>query len=314
MSLVETVLGKVDTKDFGITLIHEHLLASDWNQRICFPGFVDEEQVSSAIANELKIVKEKYGIKTFGDLTPWSLGRDVKMLKEIAEKANVNILCVTGVYADDQPYFRGVSENTLVKFFLKDIEQGMQGYNIKPAAIKCATDEKGVTKQNKTLLKACAKAGIESGLPIFTHSYPDNRSGLKQQDIFEKEGVDLHKVIIGHCGDSNDIEYLEEILKRGSYIGLDRFGQDKYNSFKNRIDTLVKLLERGWKKQIILSHDHLVYCTNDIYEIKEKNNLEEKKVDLSYIHKNVIPILIEKGIKQDDINTLLIDNPAKIFE
>lgn len=314
MSSVETVLGKIDTKDFGVTLIHEHIVASDWNQKICLQGFVDYDKVSDEVAQNLIEMKKKYNITTYGDLTPWSLGRDVRLLEKIAQKAGVNILCVTGVYADDQPYFRGVSEDTLVKFFLKDVYEGMEGSKIKPSAVKCATDEKGVTNQNKTLLNACARVAKESGLPIFTHTFPHNGCGLIQQNIFERHGVDLHKVVIGHCGDSNDIDYIEKILKRGSYVGLDRFGQDKHNSFENRMKTLMTLLDRGWMGKIILSHDHLVYCTNDVYEVKKHSPKRNPDIDLSYIHENVLPMLRDNGFSKEDIDTLLIKNPRRIFE
>ncbi len=313
MARVETVTGAIENKDMGRCLIHEHLVATDWNVRMNIPGWLDEDKVADVVAAQLKMVKERYGIQTVGDPTPWSLGRDVRLLQKIAEKAEVNVLCATGFYADDQPYFRGVNEKTLVDYMVNEINHGIQGTSIKPAIIKCATNEKGVTPQNRVLLTASAKAHKETGLPIFTHTYPANGCCLVQQDIFESEGVDLRNVVIGHCGDSNDIEYLEKVLERGSYIGLDRFGQDKHNPLEDRIKTTAELIKRGWGKQLIMSHDCIVYYNNDRFDMKPEEDLEAKTIDLRYIDRFVIPALKEQGISEEAIEEIMTENPQRIF-
>ena len=66
----------------------------------------------------------------------------------------------------------------------------------------------------------------QTGVPISTHTHAATRRGLEQQRIFTEEGVDLSRVVIGHCGDTTDIGYLEELIGNGSYIGMDRFGLD----------------------------------------------------------------------------------------
>lgn len=313
MGKVETVTGNIDTSQMGRTLIHEHLVATDWNARMNIPRWLDEERVAEDVADRIRLLKKEYGIDTIGDPTPWSLGRDVRLLKLIAEKAEVHVLCATGFYADRQPYFRGVSEKTLINYMVEEIRHGIQGTDIRPAIIKCATDEKGVDVQNRKLLTAAAKAHLETGIPIFTHTYPANGSGLLQQDIFEEQGVDLKHVVIGHCGDSNDVEYIEKILKRGSYVGLDRFGQDKHNSLENRVTTMVELIKRGWKDQIVISHDCIVYYNDDRYDVKPKEDIEKMNIDLRYIDRFVIPRLLENGVEKKVIDQILTENPARIF-
>jgi phosphotriesterase-related protein len=76
-----------------------------------------------------------------------------------------------------------------------------------------------------------------------------------QQDVFEEEGVDLSRVVIGHSGDSDDIEYLTSIIKRGSYIGMDRFGLDVFLPTEKRVETVVKLCELGHADRMVASHD-----------------------------------------------------------
>lgn len=314
MGRVHTVCGEISTEELGCTLLHEHLVATDWNVRMGIPGWFDFDAVCREVGEKLKIISERQEIRTIGDLSTWGLGRDVNILKEISEISGVNIFCATGFYADDRPFFRGASDESMLEYLLDEITNGIQGTSIHPAVIKCATTEKGVTAHNERQLLACAKAQLASGLPLFTHTYPHNESGIKQQDIFERAGVDLSQVVIGHCGDTNDIAYLERILKRGSYIGLDRFGQDKHNPLEKRMEVLVELLKRGYIRQIIISHDHICYENNDKYERKPKVRMEDEVVDLRYIHRFVLPGLIEAGFQDKDIEQLLVKNPREIFE
>jgi phosphotriesterase-related protein len=104
------------------------------------------------------------------------------------------------------------------------ITQGIGTSGVKAAIIKCATDTAGVTPVIETILRASARAQKATGVPISTHTWAAGRTGLAQQAIFAQEGVDLRRVIIGHSGDSEDLDYLRGLMERGSTIGMDRFG------------------------------------------------------------------------------------------
>ena len=114
----------------------------------------------------------------------------------------------------------------MTDMFVGDITEGIAGTGIKAAILKCATDEPGVTPGVERVLRAVAQAHRQTGVPISTHTHAATRRGLEQQRIFAEEGVDLSRVVIGHCGDTTDIGYLEELIGNGSYIGMDRFGLD----------------------------------------------------------------------------------------
>jgi phosphotriesterase-related protein len=62
-------------------------------------------------------------------------------------------------------------------------------------------------------------------------------------------------VVIGHSGVTTDVAYLEEIMARGSYIGMDRFGIDLILPFEDRVRIVATLCERGHADQMVLSHD-----------------------------------------------------------
>ena len=86
-----------------------------------------------------------------------------------------------------------------------------------------------------------------------------DRLGLEQALILEKAGVDLSKVVIGHVGDTNDLDYLEELLRMGVYLGLDRFGQEVLWPEEDRVRNLLELMDRGWIKAHHLAGHPLLF-------------------------------------------------------
>src|SRR5205807_2646373 len=105
------------------------------------------------------------------------------------------------------------------------------------------------------VLRAVAQAHRQTGVPISTHTHAASRRGLDQQRVFQEEGVDLTRVVIGHSGDTTDAAYLEEIIANGSYIGMDRFGIDAMLPFEDRVGIVATMCERGHADKMVLSHD-----------------------------------------------------------
>ena len=111
------------------------------------------------------------------------------------------------------------------------------------------------------MLRTVARAQRETGVAITTHTHAASEGGLEQQRVFAEEGVDLDDVIIGHSGDSDDLDYLDAPHRRGSYLGLDCFGFEIMLPHDRRIATLVALCEKGMEERIVLSHDYS--CHNE---------------------------------------------------
>jgi phosphotriesterase-related protein len=161
------------------------------------------------------------------------------------------------------------------------------------------------------VLRAVAQAHRKTGVPISTHTHARKRRGLEQQKIFLEEGVDLSRVVIGHSGDTTDIEYLEEMIDGGSTLGMDRFGIDTILPFAERVDTVARLCERGHAGKLVLSHD--AACFNDWLPERALPAVLPNWHYL-HIHNDVIPALKQRGVTDEQIHTMLVDNPRAIFE
>lgn len=313
--MINSLNGPLSTEDMGVTLMHEHILQATWSMRMNFPDWFNYDEFIGYGTEDVRRTKE-IGVKTLVDQTPACLGRDIKAMKEIADNTGIQVLASTGFFHTENQWTFNRSAESFLKCLMWDIEKGIQGTDIRPALIKCATDKSGITEINRTMLHAHAMAAKESGLPIATHSWFGNRSGMGQMDIFEEYGLNPAKILIGHCGDTNDIGFLEELLSRGCYIGLDRFGDDAKNPLENRVDTLVKLCERGWIKQIMISHDYASFVDIGPFEWEQFHDKDpdDAVYNSRYIHRYALPALRERGLGEKEIEQIMVGNPRAFFE
>lgn len=320
MALLNTVRGPIDTAQLGVTLMHEHVfvLSTEIMQNFPGPWGEEERRVADAVVrlNELK----SRGVDSIVDLTVIGLGRYIPRIQRVAAQTQINIIVATGVYTfNDVPmYFHYQGPGTvlggaelMVDMFVRDIEEGIADTGVKAAILKCATDEPGITPGVERVLRAVAQAHRRTGVPISTHTHAHTERGLEQQRIFEEEGVDLSRVIVGHSGDTTDIKYLEKLIANGSYIGMDRFGIDVLLPFEDRVNTVAKMCELGYAEKMVLSQD--ASCFMDA--------LPEAALPVMlpnwhylHIHNDVIPALRQRGVTEGQIDTMLVGNPRRIFE
>ena len=296
---LNTVRGAIDTADLGVTLMHEHVFMMSPEITDNYPeAWGDEAKREADAIDRLNELKSR-GVDSIVDLTVIGLGRYIPRIARIAAATDINIVVATGLYTyNDVPLnfsLRGPGTlldgpEILTEMFVGDITDGIADTGIKAAILKCATDEPGVTPGVERVLRAVAQAHRQTGVPISTHTHAATRRGLEQQRIFSEEGVDLSRVVIGHCGDTTDIGYLEELIGNGSYIGMDRFGLDTFLSTEERVNTVAIMCERGHADKMVLSHDascFLDWLPADLVPVAMPN------WHYLHIHNDVLPALQE---------------------
>jgi phosphotriesterase-related protein len=306
--MVSTVTGPVDPADLGPTLMHEHVFIRSPGVFEAWPHLWDPDaEIARAITQLTELAAA--GIRTIVDLTTVDLGRDVDMVHAVATSVDVRIVMATGVWRVPPLYFEHRSPDRLADLFVRDITEGMAGTPWRAGVIKLAT-EPSVDALNERILTAGARASVRTGAPISTHSYVATRSGLAQQDIFEREGVDLSTVVIGHSGDSDDLDYLTALMARGSYIGMDRFGLPQFLPDERRIDTVARLCAAGFAGQMVLSHD-----ANCFMDTTPQRYKDEHLPDWNFLHlpRTILPALRARGVSDADIEAMLVDNPRRIL-
>ena len=325
MSTVETVTGPIDAEELGMTLIHEHLIFRDEAVLAQWPhaGTVKESEPPEPVApgDELGVAIDsarsvvESGVKTIAEPTAMFGGRDVEFSRRVAEETGLQVIPCTGIYTYDYlpHYFQFRDEDAMADLFVHDIEEGIQGTQIKAAFLKCAADEPGMTPNIEKVHRAVARASVRTGTPIMAHSRPASQTGPQQVEIFEDEGVDLSRVQIAHTGDTDDLDYIERLLDKGVYIGMDRYGLEIFLPIDRRNATVTALLERGYADRMFLSQD---FCaTLDWYPPEVGRQLLEggaaKDWSMTLVVDQVIPTLRESGMTDEQLQTMMVENPKR---
>ena len=232
MAQVQTVTGPIEAEELGTTLIHEHLRNADEAVHNQWPqaGAAKEEpphEVAPGEDYDIAVREAKaavdLGIKTIGEPTAMFLGRDVNFMRRVSEETGLQVVPCTGIYTYDYlpQFFLNRDPDQIAEFFVADIEQGIQGTDIRAAFIKCAADEPGVNENIEKIHRAAARASVKTGAPIMAHSRPASNTGPRQIEIFLEEGVEPSKIQMAHTGDTDDLDYIEGAAREGR---LDRAG------------------------------------------------------------------------------------------
>ena len=314
MTQVNSVCGPIDSSQLGFTLMHEHVMVSGTGISECYPDLLGPDWRVRAVA-ALRRAAE-LGVKTMVDATTFDLGRNASLLREVSEASGINIINVTGWWLDVPRFLHGVGPNQMAAEFIRDIEEGFRGTDVKAGLLKCAADFEGVTPPLEVMARAVARAHVATGVPIMVHSYPTGHVARRQIEIFREEGVDLTRVKIDHSNDTTDTEYLKWILDQGCYLGLDRY-PGRLVSPHMRTVTMKRLMDGGYTDRLCPSHDcvclHIHKELPDGSIPHEHEFMRANPEQFLYIHRFVIPDLLEMGATEQDIQTLFVDNPASFF-
>ncbi|MEV0595020.1 phosphotriesterase family protein [Nonomuraea cavernae] len=324
MPTVNTVRGPVDIDELGQTLMHEHVfvVATEHLDNYGKGAWWDEEfRVSDAIG-KLNAVAAK-GVRTIVDPTVWGLGRYIPRLQRIAaDVPDLNIVVATGIYSfEELPHqyeHRGPGllmdiPDPMIDDFVRDLTVGIADTGVKAAFLKCVVEQKGLTPGVERICRSVAQAHLRTGAPITVHTNSFTQSGLIALDFFAKEGVDLAKVVVGHAGDSNDLDYLMRLADTGATLGMDRFGLDVYNPTAQRVATIAALCQRGYADRMVLSHD--AACFMDYFGGTWDEALGTLAPNWRYdhIHDDVLAALRDAGVTEDHIEQMLVFNPRNHF-
>ena len=318
---VQTVTGAVSVDDLGVTLMHEHLLIGypGWEANTLEPGPSRDEIIAVAVDKIASM--QAVGVRSMLDPCPNDLGRDVELAAEVSSRTGFNIICATGLYKEDEGgaahwhFTRSLGQgvNAMARLFIHELTVGIGDTGIRAGIIKVATGHGQITPYEYDVLEAAALAAVETGAPITTHT-DQGTMGEEQQAFLMEKGVPAHRIIIGHSCGSADHDYHMRLLDKGSYLGFDRFGLDILAPDEQRVQSLVALLHKSREQQIVVSHDS-VWCTRG----KPYPDELLAGIDLdvlfnpTHFHRHIIPRLLDAGVTQQQIDTMLVENPRRFF-
>jgi phosphotriesterase-related protein len=320
MGQVQTFGGAVDAADLGRTLIHEHVFVRNPELERNLPDgeWNEADAIEQAVAALTRL--HGLGIRTVVDLTVPGLGRDARLVAAVAARVPVHLVASTGYYTPEVLplyfQFHGPGRlvdgpDPLVELFLRDLEDGIADTGVRAGMLKVMTGPAGITEDVARVMAAAAIAHERTNVPITTHSHPATRNGLEQQAFLRKRGVRLERVIIGHSGDTVDIDYLRELMDNGSTVGLDRFGMEHVLPDDRRVATVLALLGLGYRERMVLSHDAAIYShvTPPSWRAREA-----PRWHMDTIPRRIEAMLLEGGASHADLDQLLVTNTRRLLD
>jgi phosphotriesterase-related protein len=311
--VVPTVTGSVEGTALGVTLMHEHLyvLTADVQQN--YPGEWGSEQARRDQAVDALRKAYDAGVRTVVDLTVVGLGRYIPRIQAIAERVPVNLVVATGVYTyGDLPFYFHhraplAGADPMVDMFVRDATEGIAETGVRAGMLKCAIDAPGLTPGVERVMRAVGQAHLTPGLPITVHTHPASRTGLDVHRVLcVEEGVDPARVVLGHSGDTTDVDHLARLADLGFVLGMDRFG---LGAGEERTRTVVEMVRRGYASQLVLSHDAACYI-----DWMEQAALVHFP-DWHYTHllDDVGPQLLARGVTREQLDEMLVDVPRRVL-
>ena len=313
---VQSVLGPLDVSKLGFTLTHEHVCN-------CTPEYWEKWSdalggragLVTRLVESLETVRAS-GVDTLVDLTPYDVGRDVRLLAEVSDKSGMHIIACTGQHLYAPPEMANRTTGQFTEFFIREIEQGIDGTSIKAGVIKVATDRDGVTPAIDSALRAAARASQATGVPIQTHTHARLRMGEPQAAIFEAEGVNPARVSMGHSDDSDDMDYLLGLARRGYMLGMDHINRglkpDARVSWQKRAACIKQLIDAGFVDRILLSQDMVLGIS--LLPTAGQGEREIHNPDgMLFNTRRLFPWLKENGVPERAILAMTRDNPRRFF-
>jgi phosphotriesterase-related protein len=342
MAVFRTVLGDVPVEKSGIVLTHEHLLYGYPGAELDHRTVLDYDNNVAFIADQVSRGMAEHGYGTLVDMTPPEVGRHPELMAEVARRTGMNVIAITGFFPERMgvPYYwRRQTVEELTDFFVRDLTEGMvfawQQTPYRAGAIKIATGQESVTPMpspvgpngrhihevEDRVIRAAGRASRIVGCAVNTHTDPmDYRvtnPGIEQLDILEEEGADPTKVIIGHAFVEPNDDQLREIVNRGANLQLDHIGIPWRVDNAEELDELmatafVGLIRDGFLNQLVISFDRWFY--NPRSDVTESDpQLANERVDLGYLFTHFVPRLKSKGVTDEQLQRILVDNPRRIL-
>ncbi|MCF2502566.1 phosphotriesterase [Dyadobacter sp. CY107] len=298
-----SVKGRINASDLGVTLIHEHVLVDFIGaDKITLDRWKHEEVIKKVLPYLLEI-KER-GIQSLVECTPAYIGRDVLLLQKLSEKSGLNMLTNTGYYgASDNKYlpafaFTETAEQ-LSKRWISEFENGIEGTKIKPGFIKTGVNGGPLSEIHQKLIKAAALVHLKTGLTICSHTGPA-LPAEQEIEILQKSGVSPAAFVWVHANGTHD--EFQKIGKSGCWISLDGINED---NVEQNTELILFLKQQGLIKQVLISHDA------GWYRPGEPNGGEFR--GFTTISDKLLPLIKSKGFSDADIKQIMVANPANAF-
>ena len=344
---IMTVLGPIDPDEIGVTHMHEHMIidfltvsenaqqshakafaeggkAVNWEDPISLSNYYAVRRNPFLLKEAMQLVDADLitaAVQEFKDaggsciveVTPIGVGRNPRVLKQIATKTGVKVVMGTSFYVRDfhPPEIAKMTEDQVADLFAAELEKGAGDPPIRAGIIGEIGLVWPVHPEERKVLRAAAKAQRRTGMCLSIHPGRNTAAPLDAVATVVSAGGDPKRTIICHLDRTLfDIKDYFELAKTGCYLEFDLFGWETRHyplseiDMPNdaiRVDNVMQLVKAGCIDQILLSHD-----------VDSKLRLRVYGGEgYQHILENVVPVMRRKGLSEAQVDRILIENPRR---
>jgi len=307
-AVIQTVLGPIPPGKLGPTLVHEHVICD-------FVGAAETGRHRWQVDEVVRVMRphlDQLKTRNFGgfiDCTPAYIGRDPRVLRQLAQETGLHIVTNTGYYGGAGDKFvpkhaYEESPDQLADRWLREWERGIEDTGVRPGFMKIGVDEaKGdppaLSDIDAKLVRAAARTSKRTGLTVTCHT-GGGPAGLAAAKLFIAEGGAPARFIVAHS-DGHGIHINLQAAELGVWVSFDAIS-------RKPLDQHLKLVAAMLEKhagRLLLSHD------NGWFEVGKPGG--GKVRDFNNLPDTFLPALRKTGVTEETIQTLTIANPAKAF-
>jgi phosphotriesterase-related protein len=281
---------------------------------------------------EAMLFKEAGG-GTIVEQTPISMGREPAKMMNVAHATGLNIIMGTAYYRETQvlwdssqgggwvsrklgnypsAFIDTVTEEHLTQTFVRDIVEGDGG--ARAGFIGELGCSRPLTGNEQKILLAATVAQRQTGALMTVHPGFHEESPLEIIKVLTEAGADISHMVMSHMSISVGSHRTRcKIAETGCYLEWDLFGWGgefpqqptlvDIPSDQGRVRQIMQLIEEGYLNQVLISHD----VCNRIRLSGYGGS------GYAHILKTVVPIMYQKGLTEEQIYTIMVENPKRAF-
>ncbi len=318
LGVVRTVLGPVPAQDLGVVLIHESLLSVVPGAEYAPEIDMDRSQLFEELKRKLTEFL-RVGGKTIVDRTGMFYGRDVKLYETLSKTTGVHIVASTGL--GPRPmlsgYFTTPQKNPptpwpaeqFAALFASEVTEGIAVPRIERSGsaglVTSIASQKGIEEIEISLFRGAAQAAFATGVPVSVQYGADAVNDL---EILIGEGIEPNRVIIGGLDRLDAFQRNEvfAVARRGAYVALDHVGWATHEGYVNdeqRVQVIVELFKEGLGDRVLISSNAVGVAKGH----------EAKVISYDYVLTSFVPRLRKAGVTDEQVRTLLEENPQRVL-
>lgn len=303
---VETVKGRVPIETLGLILPHEHLFTD--LRRPSHPNYAqgDPEAVAAMLRPHLEAAA-RAGVTALVECTGGGVGRNVAVLRRVAEITPIHIIMPTGVYKEGfiPADVLDLSAEALAERWVRDLVEGIDGTTTKAGFIKVALSDDGPTPIEVRNLRAAVLASLATGAVVASHTI-GGAAAQREVDVLASAGHNLSRFIWVHAQTEPDSMVHLSLARRGVWVEFDTIGIPSQH--EPQLQAVLAMLDAGLADNILLSHDA------GWYDPSQPDGVPAHGFrGYTALVEAFIPALRARGVSDATIHQLTVTNPARAF-